>query len=192
MKSLKTEYTKICVLVLPCFLCLAGACSSFPKSRSWAALKEDEIAGTIWIAAVKADKAGGWSSVENEAADLLPLLFLEHRLKAAGEGEKADYIAELSLREREFSRGWKNLTSLSVELRLWSAGAAAGEWETAVPLAAGQVLLQGNESFSSSGTLGRLLRKAVGKAVAALPKPQKLDTPQDIPQDGVPAAGGSL
>jgi hypothetical protein len=174
-------------LVLACFLCLAGACSSFPKSRSWAALKEDEIAGTIWIAAVKADKAGGWSSVENEAGDLLPLLFLEHRLKAAGERERADYIAELSLREREFSRGWKNLTSLSVELRLWSAETAAGEWETSVPLAAGQVLLQGNKSFSSSETLGRLLRKAVGKAVAALPKPQKFD----VPRDEVPAAGES-
>jgi hypothetical protein len=167
-KSIETKYAKICLLLLACSLCLT--CSSFPQSRSWSALKEDGIAGTVWVAAVKADKAGGWSSVENEAAALLPLIFLEQRLKAVGEGEDADYVAELSLREREFSRGWKNRTSLSVELRLWPA--KAGARETALPLAAGQVLLQGEDSFSSSGTLGRLLRKAVEQAVRALPKSQ--------------------
>jgi hypothetical protein len=168
--KMKPLYTKICVLLLAYSLCLAGACSSFSKSRSWSALNEDEIAGTVRVAAVKADKAGGWSSVENEAAVLLPLLFLEQRLKAVGEGENADYVAELSLREREFSRGWKSRTSLAVELRLWSAQARAGGGEAPVPLAAGQVLLQGENSLSSSKTLGRLLRKAVKKAVKALPK----------------------
>jgi hypothetical protein len=170
MKSIetKTKHAKICVLLLACSLCLA--CASFPKSRSWPALKEDEIAGTVWVAAVKTDKAGGWSSVENEAAALLPLLFLEQRLKAVGEGEDADYIAELSLREREFSRGWKSQASLAVELRLWPA--QAGARETALPLAAAQVLLQGEDSLSSSRTLGRLLRKAVEQAIKALPKPQ--------------------
>jgi hypothetical protein len=149
-------------------LCLAGACASFSKSRSWSALSKEEIAGTVRLAAVKADKAGAWSSVEDEAAALLPLLFLERRLKTVGEGEDADYIAELSLREREFHRGWKSRASLSVELRLWSGKAKTGDRE--VPLAAGQVLLLGEDSLSSSMTLGRLLRKAVAQAVKALPK----------------------
>jgi hypothetical protein len=166
VKSIETKYAKICVLILACSLCLA--CSSFPQSRFWPALKEDEIAATVWVASVTADKAGGWSSVENEAAALLPLIFLEQRLQTVGEGEDADYIAELTLREREFNRGWKNRASLSVELRLWPA--KAGVRETTLPLAAGQVLLQGEDSLSSSRTLGRLLRKAVEQAVKALPK----------------------
>lgn len=176
-KYIDTKYAKICVLLLACFLCLLGACSSFSKSRSWPALNEEEIMGTLWIAAVKADKAGGWSSVEDEAAALLPLLFLEQRIKTVGEGEDADYVAEIILREREFSRGWKNTASLAVELRLWPA--KAGARETLVPLAAGQVLLQGEDSLSSSKTLGRLLRKAVEQAVKALQKTQKIDTPQE-------------
>jgi hypothetical protein len=180
-KLIEAKYVKICVLLLTCSLCLA--CSSFSRSRSWSALKENEIAGTVWVAAVKADKAGSWSSVENEAAALLPLLFLEQRLKAVGEEKDADYIAELSLREREFSRGWKNRTSLSVELRLWPA--KAGARETALPLAAGQVLLQGEDSLSSSRTLGRLIRKAVEQAVKALLETQKIDTPEAA---GSPAA----
>lgn len=175
MKLFYTRYAKICVLVLACSLC--GACSSFTKSRSWSALKDEKITGTILVAAVKADKTGGWSSVENEAAALLPLLFLERRFKTVGEEEGADYIAELNLREREFSRGWENQASISVELRLWPA-ASAGERELTAPLAAGQVLLQGDESLSSSGTLVRLLRKAVGKALKALPKSQKIDIPE--------------
>jgi hypothetical protein len=125
------------------------------------------------VAAVKTDKVGGWSSVESEATGLLPLLFLERRMKAVGKEEEADYIAELSLREREFHRGWERRSSLSVELRLWSARTAAGEWETALPLAAGRILVQGDESLSSSRTLDRLLRKAVKTAVATLPKLQK-------------------
>jgi hypothetical protein len=143
------------------------------------ALNEDEFTGTVWVAAVKADKTGGWSSVENEAAALLPLLFLEHRLKTAREREDADYVAELILREREFNRGWENKSSLAVELRLWSTKTDAGERETLVPLAAGQVLLQGEDSLSSSRTLGRLLRKAVKQAVRVLPKLQKIDTPEE-------------
>jgi hypothetical protein len=170
---MKFFYTKICVFFLTCLLCLAGGCSSFTRSRSWLAPGEQDIAGTVWVAAVRTDKAGGWSSVENEAAGLLPLLFLEHRMKAVGKEAEADYIAELSLREREFHRGWERRSSLSVELRLWPARSAAGEWETALPLAAARILLQGDESLSSSETLDRLLRQAVKKAVAALPKPQK-------------------
>jgi hypothetical protein len=186
VKSFYIGYTKICVFTLACFLCLAGACSSFLVSRSWQALKEGEIAGTVWVGAIKADKAGGWSSVENEAADLLPLLFLERRLKTVETKEKADYIAKLSLREKEFSRRWKSRTSLSVELRLWSSKTAAGEWEMTVPLAAGQAFFQGEDSLSSSGTLGRLIRKAVEKAVTALPESQKTDYPGE---EGTPAAG---
>jgi hypothetical protein len=185
VKSFDAKYAKICVLLLACSLCLAGACSSFPKSRSWSALNEDEFAGTVWVAVVKADKTGGWSSVENEAASLLPLLFLEHRLKTAGEGEDADYVAELILREREFNQGWENKSSLAVELRLWPAKTEAGERETMVPLAAGQVLLQGEDSLSSSRTLGRLLRKVVDKTVRALPESQKIDIPEEA---GNPAA----
>jgi hypothetical protein len=169
VKLFDGRYAKICVFSFACCLCLS--CSSFSESRSWSAL-EKGIAGTVWVAAIKADKAGGWSSVENEAAGLLPLLFLERRFKMVRE-EDADYIAELNLREREFNRGWESETSLSVELRLWSAGTSAEERAMTVPLAAGQVLLQGDESLSSSGTLGRLLRAAVKKAVGALPAVEK-------------------
>jgi hypothetical protein len=56
------------------------------------------------VAAIKADKAGDWSSVENEVEGLLPLLFLERRFKMAREEKDADYIAEFNLREREFNR----------------------------------------------------------------------------------------
>jgi hypothetical protein len=163
---------------LPLFLLLLiCACSSFtpafPESQSWSALEADRIAATVWIAPVVLEKAGAWPTAADEAAGLLPLMFLEHNFKAVKEKAGAAYIAALTLREHEIGREWKTRVSLSVELRLWSAGTEADEREHTAPLAAGRVLLQGNQSFSSSKTLSRLLKRAVEKAIWALPEGQK-------------------
>jgi hypothetical protein len=168
------KHLSVLPLLLLFFVC---ACSSFPpalpRSQSWSALQADGIAGTVWIAPVEAEKAGAWPTAADEAAGLLPLLFLEHNFEAVKEEAGAAYIAALTLREREISREWKTQISLSVELRLWSAGTEAEEREHTAPLAAGRVLLQGNQSFSSSKTLNRLLKQAVEKAIRALPGRQK-------------------
>ena len=151
------------------YCCIAsGSCSSFPfgssGSSAWAAGSGGKTMGTIRIASVSAERSNEWGSLENEISGLLPLLFLEEHYLVVSPDEKADYSADVKVREREYILGWKSRRSLSVELRLW-----AGEVNGPLPLAAGRALNHGNMSFASSKTLNAMLRKAVKNAVSGLP-----------------------
>jgi hypothetical protein len=99
-------------------------------------------------------------------ADLAPLLFREQGCILSAGGEGAEYAADIRLREREYSSGWKTRRSLALEVRFWPAGEGAGRED--IPLAAGRVLSLGDESFASSGTAGRMLNLGIKKAAAAL------------------------
>jgi hypothetical protein len=160
-------------VLLPGFVLLwLGACEILPPGfyhrESWTAeaLKD---AGTmtlrVYLAAVSVDKSGNRVSVEREAAGLAPLLFLECGLEAVEEGEKADYTADIHLREREYTSGWKTRRSLLCEVRFRKAGGAG---ERRAPAATGRVTFLGEKSFSSSDTMGRMLALAVRKAAAML------------------------
>jgi hypothetical protein len=152
-------------------LCLA-ACGSLPpgfyRYESWtSSVLKDAEAKTlrVYLAAVSVDKNGNWVSIEKEVAGLAPLLFLEYGLEAAENSAEADYTADIRLREREYTSGWKIRRSLLCEVRFRKAGNTG---ERRAPLAAGRVTFLGEKSFSSSDTTGRMLTLAVRKAVALL------------------------
>jgi hypothetical protein len=149
-----------------------GSCASFPfgseESSSWAIgeRNSDMMRGTIRINSVSVEKPGDWGSLEGEISDLLPLLFSEENFFVVASSAKADYSAEVKLREREYPDGWQTKRSLTAEVRLWEAEAEAGR---PLPLSTGRMLVTGKQSFSSSKTLSAVLRKAVKKAVMELP-----------------------
>ena len=161
------KYTALsCFLVFILFL---GSCSSFSFSSSensaWAVPTNEKPRGTVRISSVSAEKSGEWGSLEKEITDLLPLLFSEESYLVVSPGERADFTAKVEVREREYLSGWQTKRSLSVELRLWAAGA-----DGPLPLSAGRALVQGRQSLASSQTLDNMLRKAVKNAVRGLPE----------------------
>ena len=159
-----------CFKFLSCVLVVSvlTACGSFDLSQgsSWAWDREMSRA-SIRVVSVSVEKSGEWGSLEKEASDLLPLLFSEHSYLVAPSSARADYAADLKLREREYTDSWQTKRSLSVELRLW---ADDGSFDGLYPLSTGQALNDGRRSFSSSKTLSAMLRRAVKNAVAGLPE----------------------
>ena len=172
--SLKT----LAILLLPLFL---FSCYSIPvnekDSRSWRMPEEKRIKGTVKIINVTADRSGGRDSLEKETAVLAPLYFWKKGFRTVALGEYADYAAEINLREREFSAGWRTKRSLTVEVRIWKCVDGDLQPEDAagkLPIAAGRIVLTGNKSFSSSKVAGKLLSDAVSKTVKRLPSQYRL------------------
>ncbi|MDR1899260.1 MAG: hypothetical protein LBQ55_04555 [Treponema sp.] len=168
MKTVKMLFPLCCVLLW------LGACESLPfgfyRYQSWSSPAPEgagEKTARVYLADVSVDRSGGWASVEKEVAGLAPLLFLDQGLRAVENGEEADYTADIRLREREYTSGWKTRRSLLCEVRFWKTGGAEGR---RIPLAAGRVTFLGEKSFSSSDTTGRMLALAVKKAAATLKK----------------------
>jgi hypothetical protein len=142
---------------------LACSCAILYTGRSWPLDNSSDLP-SLSLTRVEADKTGGSVQTEKEIADLAPLLFYEHGFKMFDGNGKADYEAEIQVREREYISGWRTKRSLSAEVRIRS-GSSPGRL-----LAAGLVTAEGDESFSSSRTLRRMLSIAVRKAAAALEK----------------------
>ena len=135
------------------------------KSSAWRAGKSERARGTVKIVSVSAEKSGEWGSLEREVTELLPLYFSEKRYVAVPYGSKADYAAEVRVREREYLKGWKTRRYLSVEVRLW-AGDDEGK---PLPLSAGRTLNHGQKTFASTRTLSTMLRRSVRYAIWKLP-----------------------
>jgi hypothetical protein len=160
---------KLLVILLMLVLC---SCESIPvdysRSQSWL-MEEKLFLGTLAIKGVRVDRSGGWDSVEREIASLAPLYFWALGFRVVFGSETADYTAEIQAREREYSSGWRTKRSLLLEVRIWDESAAySGETEK-MPLAAGRVVAVGERSFSSSDTSGRMLLRAIKKAVRKIP-----------------------
>jgi hypothetical protein len=102
-------------------------------------------------------------TVEEELSGLAPLIFGEMGFVPVLEGEAALYEADIRIREREYTAGWKTVRSLAAEVLIRRAGDRR-------PLAVGRVTVSGEESFSSSRTSGRMLELAIRKAAGALGK----------------------
>ena len=146
---------------------LAGCSSLPPDSRqdsSWRVKERRKIKGTIHIASVSADRYGEWGSLEKELKVLAPLFFLEYKYHAVSPSVPADFTAELTVREREYPRGWQTRRSLSAEVRIWK-----GDADGPLPVSAGRALITGKQSLASSKTLNRLFRKALKNAVRGIP-----------------------
>ena len=161
-------------------LAILGSCVSFDSSESssWAGGDSKKVKGTIRIVSVSAEKRGEWGVLENEISALLPLLFFEEACLVVSPSDPADYSAEVTVREREYTDGWQTRRSLSAEARLWADDGSSG---LGLPVSAGRALNQGKQSFASSKTLSTMLRKAVKNAVRGLPgKPGKPGKPHSI------------
>ncbi|MDR2552487.1 MAG: hypothetical protein LBD31_04890 [Treponema sp.] len=159
-------------------LCLVGgpglvACSSlgiYPSVKGWPSGVREEK-GRMEPGKIRVDKTAGRDSVEAEVERLLPLLLAEEGY--AGKARMPEenglsipgYRVESFLVEREYTEGWKTRRSLSAEILIWKSGVPEGD----PPLAAGKAVLLGSKSLSSSKVLYDLLRRALSRALRALP-----------------------
>jgi hypothetical protein len=148
------------------------SCESMPlnysRSQSWL-VTDKEIVGTVSLLGVTVDRAGGRDSVEKEIAGLAPLCFWQEGCQIIFD-KPGDYAADIQLREREYSSGWKTKRSLSVEVRIWPYGEGGDKsaYFQTLPLAAGRVISTGDRSLSSFETTNRMLSRAIRTAVKQL------------------------
>lgn len=165
---MKPKIVFITTLVLALFF---HSCDSMPASmdQSWIVLGRADH--TIRLLGVSVDRSGGWDSLEKEVAALAPLYFWQKGCEMTGADGPADYAVFISLREREFSVGWRTRRSLALEVRIWDyrGEAPAAELLQTLPLAAGRVVSIGDGSFSSSITTGKMLSRAINRALGSLP-----------------------
>jgi len=172
--------TKIFIFSLPVILLSCEALPfNYSSSQSW--LIPNDTPGknrnTINITGVQVDRSGGWDSVEREITALAPLYFWNNGRMVVTE-EKPAYTAEIQAREREFNLGWSSKRSLAVEVRIWADNDTNNNndlsFEKKLPAAVGRVIVTGEKSFASSETTGRLLSKAIKKAVEELTAYERL------------------
>jgi hypothetical protein len=133
---------------------------------------------TVRLEKVSVDKPGGWISIEEELANLTPLLFLERGFLVSADPAKADYAAEVRAWEREYMRGWKTRQSIVVEVRLWNEEGPDSPEYLGTPLAAGRVSYQGKKSLASSRLNSPMLKTALRKALRALRLKPKIPAPE--------------
>jgi hypothetical protein len=183
------SFFSFAVLLVPAiFLSCRALPANHSASQSWVIPKTklEKTGTTLTLITVKADRGGGWDSIENEAAALAPLYFWDRGYRViAVENDPVNgtpnstpsYAATIQLREREFNRSWRTKRSLAVEVRIWAyedifnngkPENGPGLYEQKLPAAVGRVIVMGEKSFSSSNTTGRLLSKAIKKAARQL------------------------
>jgi hypothetical protein len=164
------------VLIMPVFFVTAlflFSCESMPinysRTQSWR-LADRKILGTVILLGVSVDRVGGLDSLEKEVAGLAPLCFWEAGCRIIT-GKPADYAADIQLREREYTLGWRTKRSLLVEVRFWPYGDGAFDssaYTQTLPLAAGRVISTGDYTLSSFETTNRMLSRAIQKAARQL------------------------
>ena len=158
----------IIIVLLPVILLSCEALPiNYSRSQSWLISNYNNRA-TLSILKVQVDRAGGWDSVEKEIAALAPLYFWNNGCRVVNGDETPRYAAEIQVREREFSQGWRTKRSLAIEVCISSYEDALNARARKLPLAAGRVIAIGERSFSSSDTTGSMLSKAIAKAVKEL------------------------
>lgn len=162
---------KICFIFLFSVL-LFFSCDSIPVSLDQSWLVAGKAYRTIRLMGVSVDRSSGWDSLEKEVSAVAPLYFWQKGCELIVSDGPADYAAHISLREREFSVGWRTRRSLALEVRIWACEGEmpAGELPQKLPIAAGRVVSIGDGSFSSSITTGRMLSRAISRTLDSLPE----------------------
>jgi hypothetical protein len=157
------------------------SCSSLPflPRKSWSLTALKKKGPTVRLENVSVDKPGGWISIEDEMANLTPLLLLERGYLVSADPEKADYAAEVRAWEREYTQGWKTKRSVVMEVRLWPERGPDAEEYRDTPLAAGRAVRQGKKSLVSSRTGGSMLKQALKRALRALPRRTRMKGPEE-------------
>jgi len=175
MINFTMKYLKRKIIILAAAAILLS-CRTVPSDhsadQSWLISPQKKAWATMTLLSVQIEKNGGWHSIEGEAAYLAPLYFWERGCRVVPAEEKPKYAARIWIRERDFTRGWKNKKSLTVEVHIWLYedapvnGALIEEYK--LPAAVGKIIMTGDISFSSSFVMRKMLSKAVTKAVRRL------------------------
>jgi hypothetical protein len=157
------------IIVALLFLSCKTVSVGMSHSKSWFMDESKKINGTVRLLGVSVDKGGSWDSIEREIQGLAPLYFWEQGYLMTAGTERADYAADIRVREREYVLKWQTKRSLSAEVRIWPCGNdfSPGDFEQMLPLAVGKVS-SANGSFSSSDTSARMLSLAIKQAVKRL------------------------
>jgi len=166
------------ILTASIFTLILFSCEALPvnfsSGQSWliSGNEQDKTWTTLTILSVQVDRSGGWDSVEKEASALAPLYFWDSGCRVVSAEKTPSYAARIQIREREYNSGWKTKKSLAVEVRIWKYEDASESSDIflsqKLPAAVGRVFSNGDGSFSSSETTGRLLSKAIDIAVKEL------------------------
>lgn len=158
------------VLAVTAFFVSCGtSLPSWYSIRSWPG--SNHVKGRIKLREITVDKTGGTSSLEEEARGLVFMYLRERGYSPAGEDGDEDYLVDMILREREYISGWKTRRSIAADLCFWPGSiSAASPAGALMPVSASRVVCTGEESLSSSKTLGKIIRLAVGRGIRALEK----------------------
>jgi len=145
---------------------------SLPDSTDSPDSGQEKIWATMTVLGVQIERSGGWDSIEREAASLAPLFFWDQGCRVVSAEDVPQFAAHIWIRERDFTLGWNNKKSLSIEVRIWAYEDAPANGvrveDHKLPAAVGRVVMTGDLSFSSSETLGKLLSQAIAQAVKQL------------------------
>jgi hypothetical protein len=146
------------------------SCSSLPSAsrKAWSVSRLKKTGPTVRLENVSVDRPGGWVSIEEELANLTPLILLERGLLVSADPEETDYAADVRAWERDYTQGWKTKRSIVMEVRFWKEQGPDSLTYRGTPLAAGRVTYQGKKSLVSSRINGSMLKSAVKKAIRAL------------------------
>ncbi len=137
------------------------SCSTY--SKSWIVLSQNEFP-SICVGEVLVDRANGWTSIEREIRDMVPLLFSEYQYSFVLDNAGADYVIDVQAVEREYMSGWRSERSIAVEIRVYK-NSGIEDYRNAVPLIVGKTTSSGNASLASSQDLHRLLNAGVKRIV---------------------------
>lgn len=159
------RYLPICLLTFIFIL----SCSTY--SESWIVPSQSELP-SICIGEVLVDRASGWTSIEREIRDMVPLLFSEYEYPFVLDNAGADYVIDVQSVEREYMSGWRSERSIAVEIRVYK-NSGMEDYRNAVPLIVGKTTSSGNASLASSQDLRRLLNAGVKKIVKSYGTLQK-------------------
>jgi len=181
MKNLKIKI--FILLAMSIFLSCQALPFNYSAYQSWlTGNTRDKTWTTVTVLGVQIDRSGGWDSIEREAASLAPLYFWDRGCRVVSAEEGPQYAARIWIRERDFTLGWNSKKSLAVEVHIWpyenalvgdapsgdAPSGAASYKNYKLPIAVGRVVMTGDASFSSSDVTGKLLSRAITRAVRRL------------------------
>jgi hypothetical protein len=118
----------------------------------------------MYLKEVIVDKSSGWTSIEREIQDMVPLLFSDYGYPFVLNKTDARYIVDVRAVEREYMSGWRSRRSVAVEIRIYD-NIGIDDYQNTVPVVVGKTTSSGGVSLASSKDLNALLVSGVKKVV---------------------------
>lgn len=157
-RSIRYAFVLLCCWT---FSSCAGLPFGMIRSRGWPGSGgPDPRLPRVSLGDVRVDKAGDYSSLEDELTLLLPLLLSEKGFTVVAPEDRPDFIVRGRATEREYLKNWHTVRSISAELYLYGEGS--------LPYASARAGASGTRSLASSGDMEALFRSAMNKLVRAV------------------------